>query len=304
MSKERSHRKWELRACGRKGHATYRPTEAALAARLRADTPQGEAWRCLRCGDYVVGPPAGTGPADEAPIVLRGKALRDATILRILSVERFLRGIVLLLAAVAIERFKSDQGSLQQLFEKDLPALRSFAANFHIDVDANAITRTINHVLYTKQKTLTLVAILVAAYAAVELVEAVGLWLLKRWGEYFTVVATAAFLPIEVFELTHHVTITKLLALLVNIAAVVYLVVAKRLFGVRGGEEAFRREREGESLWEVEQSGDSTSAPVAGSAVEHHAEQQRAEGGEGAERAPDGEAGAGAGALVQERADP
>jgi len=301
VTKARAYSKWELRACGRKGHATYRPDEADLAARLRVDTPQGEAWRCLRCGDFVVGPPCHTGPADHAPLVLRGKALRDATILRLLAVERFLRGVVLLLAAIAIERFKSDQGSLQQLFAKDLPALRTFAANFHIDVDANAITRSVSHLLYVKPKTLTLVALLVAAYAAIELAEAVGLWLLKRWGEYFTAVATAVFLPFEVFELTHHITITKVLALVVNLAAVVYLVVAKRLFGVRGGEEAFRREREGESLLEVERSGQVSQRQP--SAVQHHAQQQRAEGGEGADRAPDGEAGSGLGPLVQERAD-
>jgi len=85
--------------------------------------------------------------------------------------------------------------------------------------------------------------------------------------------------------------------LVVNIGAVVYLVLSKRLFGARGGAEAYEAERRGESLWEVEESAGALP-------VEDDAEQQRAQGGERADRAPDGEAGAGAGPLVQERADP
>jgi uncharacterized membrane protein (DUF2068 family) len=254
MAKARSYNKWELRACGRHGHETYRPAgpgEEALAARLRADTPGGEAWRCLRCGDFVVGPPAAEGPADEAPIVLRGKALRDAVILRILAVERALRGLVLGAAAVAIIRFSTSQDALQRLFDRDLPSFRTFAQTFHIDVDANAIVKTVHHLLYVKRTTLQEVAALVAAYALVELVEAVGLWLLKRWGEYFTVVATGAFLPLEGYEMGHDPTITKLLALLINTAAVVYLVLAKRLFGARGGRAAYEEERRGESLVQI-----------------------------------------------------
>src|SRR5664280_1302482 len=84
-------RRWELRACARHGHATYAPTEPALAGRLSGATGVGEVWRCLRCSDFVLGPPHARGPADEAPLVLRGKALRQAVILRLLAAERLVR---------------------------------------------------------------------------------------------------------------------------------------------------------------------------------------------------------------------
>src|SRR5664280_1900477 len=84
-------RRWELRACARHGHATYAPTEPALAGRLSGTTGVGEVWRCLRCSDFVLGPPHARGPADEAPLVLRGKALQQAVILRLLAAERLLR---------------------------------------------------------------------------------------------------------------------------------------------------------------------------------------------------------------------
>ena len=103
----------ELKACGRHGHITYAPDEADLAGRLRSRTALGEAWRCLRCGDWVLGAPQGSGPADEAPVPPRGKALRQLTILRVLAVERVLRAIVLIAAAYGVYRFSSAQTALR-----------------------------------------------------------------------------------------------------------------------------------------------------------------------------------------------
>jgi hypothetical protein len=68
---------WSLLKCARKGHVTYAPDEPALRDRLHVATPAGEAWRCLRCGTYVHGEPHGRGPADHAPLVMRGRELRD-----------------------------------------------------------------------------------------------------------------------------------------------------------------------------------------------------------------------------------
>jgi uncharacterized membrane protein (DUF2068 family) len=76
------------------------------------------------------------------------------------------------------------------------------------------------------------------AYAVLEAVEAIGLWHGRRWAEYLTVVATAGFLPLEVHELTERVTVLRVLLLAVNVAVLVYLVWAKRLFGLRGGAAA------------------------------------------------------------------
>ncbi|MDQ6648857.1 MAG: DUF2127 domain-containing protein [Actinomycetota bacterium] len=246
---------WDLRTCARKGHVTYRPDETDLSERLQAQTPEGEAWRCLRCGDFVLGPAAGRGPAGDAPTILRGRALRDAFVLRLLAAERAVRGIVLLLIAYAIVRFKTSQASLRQLFEADLPAAKPLADRLNLDLNDSVIVRSVRHALEAKPSTLTLVALALFAYAAIELIEAVGLWLLKRWGEYFTVVATAAFLPLEVYELIEKVTITRVGAFIINVAAVIYLVLSKRLFGARGGGEAFEAERRSASLLEVKEAG-------------------------------------------------
>ena len=49
---------WSTRTCARKGHVTYAAEEPEFRYKLEAHTPLGEAWRCLRCGAYVLGEPA------------------------------------------------------------------------------------------------------------------------------------------------------------------------------------------------------------------------------------------------------
>ncbi len=243
---------WSLRSCGRKGHATYRPDEPQLQERLHAQTPAGDAWRCLRCADFVVGEPAGSGPADEAPIVLRGRALRDAFILRLLAAERFIRALLMGAAAYAVLRYATSENSLRQLFEKDLPAAKPLANVFGYDLDKSSIVREIRKLLLVKQSTLHFIAIALSVYAVIELCEAVGLWLLKRWGEYFAAVATAIFLPYEIYDIVDRATYLRIGAFIINVAAVLYLLLTKRLFGLRGGHAAYAAERHEESLLEVE----------------------------------------------------
>ena len=62
------------------------------------------------------------------------------------------------------------------------------------------------------------------AYAAVFLVEGVGLLFRKRWAEWLTVGVTASFVPVEVYEMVHRFGIGKVIALVLNIAIVAYLV--------------------------------------------------------------------------------
>lgn len=245
---------WDRRHCARHGHATYAPEETALRERLRAETRFGEAWRCLRCGDFVLGEPHGSGPAEHAPLVPRGKVLRDLFILRFLAIERAVRGVFIVLVAAAVWKFSNSQDSVRRLFDDYLDVFRPVFKHFHYDLDHSPIVGTIQKTFGYKHSTLVLVAVLLLAYALIELVEAGGLWYAKRWAEYLTVVATAAFLPLEIYELTEHISWLKIATLVLNILAVLYIALAKRLFGLRGGRKAFDEERESASLLEVETS--------------------------------------------------
>lgn len=243
---------WSLRSCGVHGHVTYRPDEEDLAERLSARTAAGEAWRCLRCESYVAGPPHSSGPAEDAPIVLRGKALKDALILRLLAAERGIRGLLLFALAYGVYRFGDSRDAITRVFNEYLPLLKPLADRLGVDLNSAGPVVLIHKALSLQHRTLVEVALGVAAYGCLQMLEATGLWLMRRWGEYVAVVGTSIFLPLEIYELSEKVTVLRIGAFLINIAAVVYLVWSKRLFGVRGGHAAFEAERHSTSLLEVE----------------------------------------------------
>ena len=122
-------------------------------AKLEATTPLGEAWRCLRCGDFVVGEPVGSGPAANAPLLLRGKALRDATVLRLLAVERILRAVLMIGIGYVVLRFRRSEGNFQALFDKALPAARPLARVLHFDLDHSPTISKLRHLLQTSPRT-------------------------------------------------------------------------------------------------------------------------------------------------------
>jgi uncharacterized membrane protein (DUF2068 family) len=253
---------WDRRHCARKGHVTYAPDEPRLREKLHAPTAVGTAWRCLRCGDFVLGEPHGSGPADRAPEVPRGRALRDLFILRFLAVERVLRGLLVVLVAWAVWKFSNSQDAMHRLFQDDLTVFQPVARHFGYDLDHSPVVDTIQKTFDYRKSTLTKVAAGLGAYALIELVEGVGLWWGKRWAEYLAVVATAAFLPIEIYELTDKMSWFKVATLALNVLAVLYILIGKRLFGLRGGHAAFVAQRRAASLLEVEEAAGEARAPL------------------------------------------
>ncbi|MEW2400040.1 DUF2127 domain-containing protein [Streptomyces sp. NPDC046862] len=255
---------WDRRTCARRGHVTYAPAEAALRERLHATTAVGDAWRCLRCGDFAIGPAHGSGPAAEAPLVLRGRALRDVVIMRVIAVERGVRGLFVLLAAYAVWRFSNSRAAEHRLFNENLTVFRPVARHFHYDLDHSPVVDSIRRVFQYRHSTLLVVAAALLTYALIELVEGVGLWMLKRWAEYLAVVATAAFLPLEIYELTEKISGLRIATFVFNVLVVVYIALSKRLFGLRGGRAAYEAERHSASLLEVELAADTASGNTHG----------------------------------------
>ena len=241
---------------------TCAPDEPELRDRLMAQTAGGTAWRCLRCGAFVTDGQHGSGPAAVAPLVRRGKELRSELILRVFAVERFLRFLVIGVAAYGVWRFKYDRAGLLRMYDNALPAIRTLYQDLGFDVNHSRLLRLINESFAFNSRWLTLIAIGLAVYALIELVEGIGLWLGQRWGEYFAMVATSIFLPWEVWELARgHITWLKVAALVINLLLVIYLAWTKRLFGIRGGKTAYEAGLRSESVIEVEQAALAAASP-------------------------------------------
>jgi uncharacterized membrane protein (DUF2068 family) len=247
---------YELLACGISGHeligtdARSLRDEDAIVARA---APDGGRWyRCLRCDSWLP-LPAPDAPSREFPpdrddvlVPLRGKALRDKVVLRVIAVDRALHFVLLAIVAVAIVVFAANQQSLRGPAYRVLSDLQ---AGFGGPVRGHGLLYELRHLFSIQQGTLFKIAVVVALYAALEGAEAVGLWLMKRWAEYLTFIATTLLLPLEVYELSRRFSVLKVLTFIINVAVVVYLLYAKRLFGLRGGAAAEDAARERDAGW-------------------------------------------------------
>jgi uncharacterized membrane protein (DUF2068 family) len=251
--------RWELFDCGLRGHvhvgigaANVTPDDQVVVREFG-----GLRWhRCLRCDawrPYPV-PEVPNQPSvptrDEIVLPLRGRMLRDRFILRLIAVDRAIHVVFLVGIAIVLFVFVSHRNALQSDYNSIMNALLGSSGG--PAALRGGLGRLHRFFLYNPHH-LDEIGYVALGYAALEATEMVGLWFAKRWAEYLTFLATAALLPLEVYELTTKISIFKIALFLINLAIAVYLVFAKRLFGVRGGgraEEARRREENGWSALE------------------------------------------------------
>ena len=238
---------WSLYRCGRGGHITYAPDEPHLREHLRASTAAGDLWQCLRCGAYVPGEPHGSGPAGTAPAIRRGKEIRGEFILKLFAIERMIRLVIFGAVAYGIWRFAGSRLTISEAINRDIPIIRTFARQLGFNLN-HALLDKIQSLLHVSASNLHLLAFGVLGLAIVSGIEAFALWQGHRWGEYFAMVATSLGLPFEIYELSKTVTITKVLLFVLNLLLVFYLVYSRRLFGARGGKEAYEARLRADSV--------------------------------------------------------
>jgi uncharacterized membrane protein (DUF2068 family) len=251
---------YELIGCGLRGHellgtdvAKIRPVDDLLVR----EPGDGLRWyRCVRCDAWVPLPPPAAPAREHLPdrseiiLPLRGRPLRDRYVLRLIALDRLVHFLVLGLLAVAVLLFAADREALSDTFYRVLEAVQGGVGgpNGHA---GGGILRALERAFAAKSSTVWLVGWALAGYALLEGIEAVGLWFAKRWAEYLTFIATSLLLIPEVYELTGRITATKIIALVINIAVVVYLLLAKRLFGFRGGGRAEAAEHDRDTGWQA-----------------------------------------------------
>jgi uncharacterized membrane protein (DUF2068 family) len=254
---------WELVACGVRGHVLAGLTAARVAPpdSVLVREAGGHRWhRCLRCDSWVALPPP-LDPSretverrEELELPLRGKGLRDRVVLRVIAVDRAVHFLVLMLLGIGVLAFAGDEHSLRGAYYRILTAIQGGVAGGPVQTSGHVgILHELDRLFTLRSGTLREVAIGLIAFGLLEGVEAVGLWRGRRWAEYLTFIATTLLLPLEIYELLHRQSVLKIIGFLINVAVVVYLIYAKRLFGVRGGGAVDEAERTRDTSWEAVQ---------------------------------------------------
>jgi uncharacterized membrane protein (DUF2068 family) len=143
-----------------------------------------------------------------------GDAPRSRRILRLIALERGIRGVVLLAAgAYLLFHLSTDFGRWAE------QAMRAV----ELDPRQPLLHRLIAYLHDLHGSELRVIALLALGYGVLELVEGVGLWLDQLWAEYLTVIATSLLIPFELYELARKPSIWKAAGIAVNVAIAVYL---------------------------------------------------------------------------------
>jgi len=140
---------------------------------------------------------------------------RGRRVLRLIALERIVRGLLLLGAGVyLLFHLNSDFG---RLGERVMRAIE-------LDPRRPFLHRIVVYLHHLHASEVRVAAVFALGYGLLELVEGTGLWLDQLWAEYLTVVATSLLIPLELYELARHPTALKAGGLAVNVLIVAYLV--------------------------------------------------------------------------------
>jgi uncharacterized membrane protein (DUF2068 family) len=144
--------------------------------------------------------------------------------LRLIAAFKLLKGLALLALGI---------GALH-LLHKDVEAIVLHWINiFQVDPHSHYMHLLLTKLSLVDDRRLKELSLGTFIYSAIFLTEGVGLALGKRWAEYLTIISTASLLPLEVYELVRHAGIGKVVALVINLAVVVYLIWELRRFPKR-----------------------------------------------------------------------
>ena len=145
--------------------------------------------------------------------------------LRLIAAFKLLKGFALLALGI---------GALN-LLHKDVAEIVEHWINvFQVDPHNHYIHRLLEKLPMLDDRRLKELSVGTFIYSAIFFTEGFGLAWGKRWAEYFTIITTSSFLPLEIYEIIKHVSMGKIFALLINLAVVVYLVRELRRTRTRG----------------------------------------------------------------------
>lgn len=141
--------------------------------------------------------------------------------LLVIAAFKLLKGLALLAVGIGAHT----------LIDKDLVAILEHWVNvFRVDPNNHYLHALLERSTDLSPQRLRELSFGTFFYAALLLTEGVGLALGKRWAEYFTIIATSSFIPLELYEIFHRPNVVKVVVLLINIAVVWFLALELRRY--------------------------------------------------------------------------
>jgi uncharacterized membrane protein (DUF2068 family) len=145
----------------------------------------------------------------------KGRDAAHPLALRLIAAFKLFKGVLLL--AVGI-------GALQLLHRDVAEIVNRWVAELRFDPQSRFIHALLLRAGAIDDHMLRRIGAGTFFYSALLLTEGIGLWLEKCWAEYLTVILTGSFLPLEIYELTRRINVTRVTILVINVLIVAYLI--------------------------------------------------------------------------------
>jgi uncharacterized membrane protein (DUF2068 family) len=136
-------------------------------------------------------------------------------LLRLIAIFKLLKAGLLIAVGV---------GALKLLHKDVAGAVEHWAELLRLDPNSHYMDRAIAKASNITPDKIRVLGLGSMIYAGLFLTEGIGLWLEKRWAEWFTVFITSSLIPVEIYEISRRTTPAKIAVLLINFAIVAYLV--------------------------------------------------------------------------------
>jgi uncharacterized membrane protein (DUF2068 family) len=138
----------------------------------------------------------------------------DIAVIRLIALFKLLKGILLI--AVGL-------GVLHLLHRDTASELAHSVRVFGLDPGEPYVERILQKLTTLTPDRIRGLGVGSFIYAGLFLTEGIGLWMLKRWAEWFSIIITSSLIPVEIYEIHHHPTAFRVLVLIINVAVVAYL---------------------------------------------------------------------------------
>ena len=139
----------------------------------------------------------------------------DTRLIRLIALFKLLKAILLI--AVGL-------GAVHLLHSDIWSVLAHWVKMFGLNPGGRYVDRAIQNAVALTPNTIRGLGVGSFLYAGLFLTEGIGLWLLKRWAQWFTVIMTSSLIPLAIYEIYRHPTALKVLVLIINVAVVGFLV--------------------------------------------------------------------------------
>ena len=148
------------------------------------------------------------------PLPVRTESQSRNRLLLLIAFYKFLHA--LLFFAIGI--------GAQHLLHKDIAdEIDTLARYLRFDPESRLVNVILEKAALINDPLLRRIGFVAYSYSTVMLIEGIGLYLEKAWGEFLTIAITASFLPWEIYEIFRRLTAFRAGLLAINILVLLYL---------------------------------------------------------------------------------